>query len=147
MKNVSANEIKLKITFKNIDKIKIQGGLNLKTIGYLTFDELSIDVEGGANMNMQLTANELITKAEGGVNIDLEGVADYFKVETEGASNIDADHLKARIVKCSVTGVGNATVYATEKLDAYLEGVGKIGYRGDPKINKHVNGIGAIYQK
>ncbi len=146
-KNITSNEIKLLITFKKIESLDIEGGINLKTEGYLTFDDFKLDVEGGANINMELTANQIIAKIEGGVNMDLKGRADYFKFTTEGASNIDADHLEARHVKCSVTGVGNASVYATEKLEAYLEGLGKIGYRGDPKIDKQVNGIGVIYKK
>lgn len=147
LKNITSNEIKLLITFNQLESIEIEGGVNLNTEGYLTFDEFNIDVEGGANINMELTANRIIAKIEGGVNMDLKGRTDYFKFSTEGASNIDADHLEARHVKCSVTGVGNASVYATEKLDAYLEGLGKIGYRGDPKIDKQVNGIGVIYKK
>jgi hypothetical protein len=50
-------------------------------------------------------------------------------------------------VICRVSGVGNASVYALKNLDATLEGVGKIGYRGDPVIVKKVNGIGAVYKK
>lgn len=147
LKHITSNEIKLFITFDKIESMEIEGGVNLNTTGYLIFEDFKIDVEGGANINMELTANQLSAKAEGGVNMDLKGRVNYFKIATEGASNIDADHLKAERVKCSVTGVGNASVYATEQLDAYLEGLGKIGYRGNPKINKQVNGIGVIYKK
>ena len=145
--NLGTDEIKLLITVKDLNDIKIEGGVFLTTIGVLELKDLNIEVEGGAHINMKINTEDLRARASGGVNMDFEGTADHFSAITEGAGNIDADHLEAKNVNCRVSGVGNASVFATERLNATVEGLGKISYRGDPVINKRVNGIGLVYKK
>jgi hypothetical protein len=145
--NLGTDEIKLTITINKLDDIKIAGGVFLTSIGFLELKDLNLEVEGSAYINLKINAEQLRAKASGGVNMEFEGKTDRFYAISEGAGNIDADHLESKIVECRVSGVGNASVYATEKLDATVEGLGKIGYRGDPSINKKVNGIGMVYRK
>lgn len=145
--NLGTDEIKLTITVNKLEDIKIAGGVFLTSVGFLELKDLNIEVEGSAYINLKVNAEQLRAKAAGGVNMEFEGKTDRFYAISEGAGNIDADHLESKIVECRVSGVGNASVYATEKLDATVEGLGKIGYRGDPSINKKVNGIGMVYRK
>jgi hypothetical protein len=145
--NVSTDEVKLIITVKNLEELIIEGGVNLSTTGVLNLKDFNLEVKGGANVKMHLNAQDFTARAEGGVNMDFKGSANLFNARTEGAGNIDADNLEAKIVRCRVAGVGNASVYATQELHAHLEGVGKIGYRGNPEIFKEVNGIGVVYRK
>jgi hypothetical protein len=145
--NLGSDEIKLSITVTELESIKIEGGVFLTTLGYLNLKDFSLDVEGGANIDMKLKSESFRAKASGGVNMEFEGTTNMFTAISEGACNIDADHLEAKVVDCRVAGVGNASVYATDKLNATVEGLGKIGYRGDPQINKQVNGIGMVYRR
>jgi hypothetical protein len=145
--HLGTDDIKLTITVKDLEDIKIEGGVFLTSIGVLELKDLNLTVEGSAYINLKLNAEQLRARASGGVNMEFEGKTDRFYAISEGAGNIDADHLESKIVECRVSGVGNASVYATEKLDATVEGLGKIGYRGDPSVNKQVNGIGMIYRK
>jgi hypothetical protein len=78
---------------------------------------------------------------------NLKGTLTFLNAISEGAGNIDADHFESKVVDCRVSGVGKATVYATDELRAVVEGVGKIGYRGTPSVNKQVNGIGMVYRR
>jgi len=145
--NLGSDEIKLTITVKDLEDIKIEGGVFLTSLGVLKLKDLNLVVEGSAYINLKLNAEYFKARASGGVNMEFEGKTDHFYAISEGAGNIDADHLEAKIVECRVSGVGNASVFATEKLDATVEGLGKIGYRGDPSVNKQVNGIGMVYRK
>jgi hypothetical protein len=145
--NLGSDEIKLNITVKNIEDIDIEGGVYLTAPEYLNLKELNIEVAGSAFINMKVNAEDIRAKASGGVNMEFEGKTNHFYAVSEGAGNIDADHLESKEVECRVSGVGNASVYATEKLKATVEGLGKIGYRGDPEISKQVSGIGMVYRK
>jgi hypothetical protein len=144
---VSTQETRLLITISKLNVIKVRGGANIETIGELNLDTIKLDVEGGANIRMDINANILEANSKGGVNMDFRGTVDQFIASTEGAGNIDAGKLEARYVKCRVAGVGNAVVYALEELDATVEGIGKIGYRGSPNVKKNVNGIGLVYRR
>ncbi|MDA3927930.1 MAG: DUF2807 domain-containing protein [Prolixibacteraceae bacterium] len=147
VKNIGTDEIKLFITVTKLESIKIEGGAYLQTVGFIELNNFDIEIEGGAHVDMQLTANTIKAKAEGAVNMQFEGVAEKFIAVSEGAGNIDADGLKAKYVECRVSGVGNASVYATEELNARVEGLGKISYRGNPTLYKQIEGIGFIYKK
>lgn len=144
---ISTEEVRLNITIDQLELLKIEGGVFLTTDGYIEVNELEIAVEGGAHIDMKLTAKTLRARCEGGVNMEFEGVSEEFHAVTEGAGNIDADQLESKTVNCRVSGVGNASVYATEQLNATVEGLGKIAYRGNPVVNKQVNGIGLVYKK
>lgn len=147
IKNIGSDEIKIYITFQQLSDIDIRGGAFMKTNGFVELQDFNINIEGGASVKMQMNALKVKAKAAGAVNIEFEGVTDEFDAISEGAGNIDADEFKARIVQCRVSGVGNASVYATEELNAKVEGLGKISYRGNPTLYKKVDGIGVIYRK
>lgn len=146
-KNITTDEIKLEISVKDLNDIWVEGGVYLSTLGYIDVDRLEMVFQGGANVDMQAKAKYIKIKAEGGVNIEIEGVTDELVAISEGAGNIDADRLTAKNVDCRVSGVGNASVYATNELNATIEGVGRIGYRGNPVVNKKVSGIGVVHQR
>ncbi|HKK81004.1 MAG TPA: head GIN domain-containing protein [Prolixibacteraceae bacterium] len=145
--NISVKDTKLNISISDLKSLKLEGGLNLVTNGFLDLKKVFIDIAGGANAKFQLTANEIRAETEGGVNLEFEGITNDFTIKTEGAGNIDADRLEAQNVTCKIAGVGNASVYPTETLNAQLEGIGKISYRGNPVVTKQIEGIGLIYRK
>lgn len=146
-KNISTNEIKLEIGINQLNSVIVEGGVFLTTVGYIELTDIDLLFQGGANVRMQTKANRIKVKAEGGVNIELEGIANELVAISEGAGNIDADKLEAKHVTCRVSGVGNATVFATDELNATLEGVGRIAYRGNPVVNKQVSGLGVIHSR
>lgn len=147
IKNIGSDEIKVNITFVELNDVAIKGGAFMKTNGFVKLDDFNIKIEGGASIDMKVTAQKIKAKAEGAVNMQFEGITNEFNAISEGAGNIDADKLEAKFVECRVSGVGNASVFATEELNARVEGLGKISYRGNPTLYKKVDGIGVIFRK
>ena len=85
---------------------------------------------------------------DGAGNIDISGETDFFKVTINGAGNLIAKDLIAKDVVISVSGAGRANVFASETLNAELDGIGYIGYYGDPEnVDKEVSGFGFISKK
>jgi hypothetical protein len=140
----SFERITLHITFRELDELHIEGGVKLKTRGYLDVNDLDIKVEGGANMDLRVKADHLTLVGEGGMLIELVGVANKLKAKMSGAAHLDASELEAREVSVSIEGVGTGSVYATKELWASIEGVGKIKYRGEPRVHKSIDGLGTV---
>lgn len=138
------DRIILYITFKKLKKIKIEGGVRLKTKGYLDLNDFDMYVAGGAKIELNIKADNVQIVGEGGMLFELDGVAESLDIKITGAGNIDADELRAKDVTIKIEGVGIASVYATETLDAKIEGVGTIKYRGNPKVTKYIDGLGSI---
>lgn len=138
------DRIVLYITFKKLEKLKIEGGVRLKTKGYLDLDDLEMYVAGGAKIELDMKARNVNILGEGGVLFELEGIAKSLDIKITGAGHVDAEQLKTKNVSIKIEGVGTGSVYATETLYAKIEGVGKVKYDGDPKVTKHVEGLGSV---
>ena len=141
---ITYKRIRLYITFTELEAILAKGGLKLETDGYLDIGDLDMQIEGGANINLQMKADEVKVTGEGGVLIELDGVASSLMVKLSGAGHLDAKELRTEEVHVEIEGVGTGSVHATEKLFAKIEGVGKITYKGNPRVIKEIEGLGSV---
>lgn len=142
--NFDFDRINLYVTFQQLESIRIEGGVSLKTKGYLDLNDLEMRVEGGAKIDLDLKAEDIKITGEGGVLFDLSGVAESLDVRVTGAGHVDAIDLKTKDVNFYIEGVGSGSVYATDVLNARIEGVGKIRYKGDPKVTQYIDGLGSV---
>ena len=138
------NRIILYITFKEMEKVEIEGGVRLKTKGYLDLNNFEMYVSGGAKIELDMKADDVKIIGEGGMLFELNGIAKSLDIQISGAGHVDAGELKSKDVTIKIEGVGTGTVYATETLYAKIEGVGKVKYYGNPKVTKYINGIGSV---
>jgi hypothetical protein len=138
------DRIILYITFKKLEKLEIEGGVRLKTKGYLDLDDFEMYVAGGAKIELDMKAENVKIFGEGGVLFELDGIAKSLDIKVSGAAHIDAEKFKSEDVSIKIEGVGTGTVYATETLYAKIEGVGKVWYSGNPKVTKHIEGLGSV---
>ena len=143
-KHFDFDELILYVTFKDLEKLVIEGGISLETKGYVDLKDFYLHVEGGANIEMNLKANKVKVIGEGGVKFEFEGIADELDASISGAGHLDAIDLKTKRCEFKIEGVGAGSVYATETLSATINGVGKIRYKGDPQIYKKIEGIGLV---
>ncbi len=138
------NRITLYITVKDLEKMVIQGGVKLKTRGILKLNDYYMQVEGGANIEMDLKAETVRLLGQGGVLFDLKGDTKTLDVKLEGAGHVSSSELLAEVVNFKIEGVGTGSVYATKELNASLQGVGKVVYKGNPVVNKSIEGLGTV---
>ena len=143
-KGINLDRVYLYITFKQIDKINVEGGVYLKTSGYLDLQKISLQVQGAAKINLEMKASEVQLTGEGGMLVELNGVTNMLDVRISGAGHVNASELKSQNVSFKIEGVGTGTVYATESLEARIIGAGKIKYKGNPKVSRHIEGLGSI---
>lgn len=65
-------------------------------------------------------------------DLELSGTCDTLDAEVSGVGDLEAEGLQCRIVRVEVSGVGGASVFASEKVDAEIAGIGKIDVYGSP---------------
>jgi hypothetical protein len=143
-KHFSLDEFVLYITFKDMEKLEIEGGVNLETRGYVDLKDFLLRVEGGATVEMNVKANKIDVIGEGGVKFEFDGISDELYARISGAGYLNAINLKTKKCDIKIEGVGAGSVYSTDFLDATISGVGKIRYKGDPKVFKKIEGIGVV---
>jgi hypothetical protein len=147
-KEILVNKVKLKIKFKNLEELRIDGGMSLKSKQPIQIENLVLKVNGGADIKLNISGKSLKLNLAGGTNIELKGKVDDFDILLGGAGNIDADKLEAENVKVEIDGAGYAKVWPIKSINAQLNGVGAIEYVGNPtNVKTSIAGIGSIRQK
>ena len=60
------------------------------------------------------------------------------------AGNYNGQDFISDITKVAISGLGSATVWASEELEVDISGGGSVRYKGNPVIDENVSGIGRI---
>ena len=76
--------------------------------------------------------------------MDLAGSAANLEVALSGAGTVKASRLETDKAVVRLSGVGTATLWAKETLDASISGAGVIEYYGKPQITEHTSGLGVL---
>lgn len=75
----------------------------------------------------------------------LEGVCDVLKVTVDGVGDLEASKFRCQDVDLRFDGVGSAEVYASNKINADVSGIGSVDVYGNPRyISKDASGIGSF---
>lgn len=141
---IAFDRIALYVTFRDLEKLHIEGGVRLRTKGFLDLKDFDLYVGGGAKIDLDMKAEDVKIVGEGGVLFNLEGVAESLNVKLSGAGHVDADDFKVKDASFHIEGLGTGSVHATETLYAKIEGVGKVWYKGNPRVTKVVDGLGSV---
>lgn len=141
----SKEEIKIFITYRNIERISNSGVSAIFTESPLVSEKLNLTLSGAGLIEMELDVSTLEIKLSGAGYIKLKGSANNQVVSLSGAGGLDAYELESTDCDISISGVGGAKVYVSGTLIASVSGVGSIMYRGNPvHVNRKVSGIGKI---
>ncbi len=135
------------LTVKDLEKLDLSGAVNIDGNGTIETGSLSIYSAGAVRIDLVLQADRLRLDLSGASDCNLQGKTDELEVSLTGAGDLHAIDLFARVVNLDLSGAGHARVYASEKLDVDISGVGSVRYRGDPAhVNKNISGLGSLKQ-
>ena len=133
-----------------VDVINLTG-LNVSGSGEVVADrvetdDLEADISGSGRIRVaHLTASGVKVDISGSGEINLTGDVRAQDVMVNGSGKYLGGDLCRKSIKVNVRASGDATVRATESLDAKTSGSGSIGYYGQPaEVNTSVSGSGKI---
>ena len=113
----------------------------------ITVPTLSAFTMGGAGQTTltHVNGDSLDIRFGGAGNLKADGTVKNLKLSVGGVGTIDTRELHAANADVSLGGVGLVKVWAGERLDASVGGVGSLTYYGDPKsVNTRGGGLGSI---
>ncbi len=121
----TSGSLKLNVIQDNIEKV-LSDGANTITVTGISNSSFTLGMDGSGDA-------------------EVSGKTGLFTAEISGAGTLKAKDLKARDVKVSVDGSGEAYVNASGSLDASIDGAGDIYYYGHPpEISRRLSGAGDI---
>ena len=141
---VPTKPIKYDLTVKELTALDLSGLGNVYA-GAIDTDRLDLAISGAGKVVIRsLTADMLEVEHTGLGQCELSGQVRRQEVVLTGASEYDAADLESKKAEVILTGLGKATVWATETLDIELTGAGSVSYYGNPRVTQNVTGLGKI---
>ena len=119
--------IKIKISVPNLEAISANGAGKIDVKG-INNEKFEIDVEGAPN-------------------ITASGTTKLVDIDTNGAGSINSNNLRATRAVVKSNGVAKIEVDVDEQLDVTVNGPSSVTYKGDPVVNKSVNGPGKVERR
>jgi len=106
----------------------------------------AVEVEGAGEIRLnQIRGERLDVNYRGAGSMNINGDVKTFKMQAEGVGEVDAKALAANDVDIRFRGIGDVKVTAKNRLDAVVQGMGKVTYYGKPRsVNKSASGIGSV---
>ncbi|MBI9083810.1 MAG: DUF2807 domain-containing protein [Desulfobacterales bacterium] len=95
-----------------------------------------------------IRSERFVLDLAGSGNATLAGQAGRLDARLTGAGDLYAAGLMTRHASVSLEGAGQATVHATQRLEATIEGTGDITVYGHPeKIIENISGVGEVLRR
>jgi len=142
----SATPLIIRIQTPDPKKIKVLSVGNVNIPNALRVPELTIHMEGaGKVIADSLYVDVLKVRNDGVGSVTLAGVARNTNLDINGVGGIHALELASDSVNARVNGVGSIKCNPIEYLQGYVNGVGSISYKSEPKSKStSINGVGKI---
>ena len=140
---VVGNELKLHMRRDTTNFNSHHDSLNVT----ITVPQLTAFTMGGAGETTitHMSGDSLEVRFGGAGSLRADGSVRNLTMHIGGVGSIDTRELHADSATVSVGGVGSVKVWASNRLDASLGGVGSLTYYGDPKtVNTNGGGLGSI---
>ena len=127
-KSYSTDEpVRFKITVPNLEGLTVSGAGR-------------IDITGMKNEKFEIDSN-------GAPNIVVSGTTNTVDINSNGAGRIDTQNLRASRAVVDSKGVSRIDLDVSEQLDITVSGPSTVTYKGDPVVNKTVNGPGKVEKR
>jgi hypothetical protein len=106
----------------------------------------ALDVEGAGEIKLNgIRGERLDVNYRGAGSVGINGEVKTFSMKAEGVGEVDAKALLANDADIRFRGIGDVKVYARNRLDVVVEGMGNLTYYGKPRtVNKSASGIGSV---
>jgi hypothetical protein len=143
---LATDQIKVHLTTPTYNTIEVSGAGNAETVGKIeNTDGLSLNLSGAGNANISLHAPEVKLSISGAGKAQITGETKNFLIGISGTGEANCFNLLTENTKATISGAGNAKVYASTKLDATISGAGSIYYKGGvTNITQKISGAGKI---
>jgi len=136
--------MEIEVTMPDIQGLILSGSGNVEASGIIT-DELSINLSGSGNMNVDIECESMAVRLDGSGGINLAGTANRSKIKLDGSGTVTAFDLWAKNSVVSLDGSGWCRVHAEEHLRVTLNGSGQVVYSGNPVVIQNISGSGHIH--
>ena len=140
-----SREVKIFVSLPEFESIRSYGSGDIISQSKISnASNLQLEVNGSANIKMDVDAPEVDAETNGSGDIDLKGTTKSWTGEIHGSGNIKAMDLKSENATIKIYGSGDADVFASSRLDVHVAGSGDVRYKGEAQVSSSIAGSGKV---
>lgn len=140
----SSHKFKVKVRADSLTYVEHSGAGTIESSGTLNYPDWQISTHGAISVMVEIAAEKFHVHNTGAGSTSVSGTADYASFHNSGAGSTDAENLVANSVDVHNSGAGTASVHALEQLNVNLSGFGNVRYKGNPRIQQSISGMGNV---
>ena len=136
--------VRYDLKVKELTALAITGAGRVQ-VASLEAGHLALELRGAGQLSVEsLDAKRLEIDLSGAGQIKVEGRVTEQTATVTGAGSYDAPTLESQRATATLTGLGGATLWVVEDLEATIRSVGSVSYYGAPKVSKTITGLGNL---
>ncbi len=136
--------LQVRLGVKDLRSLRLSGAGTVASEGRLAVEELDLRLSGAGRVALELQGRRVSVRLSGAGSIELAGEAEEQEFLLSGAGSIDAEHLASKRARVRSSGAGECRLQVSETLEASLSGVGSVLYRGSPRVESRISGLGRL---
>lgn len=138
-------KIKVYVTFKNLEYVKVSGSGSAVFEAGLASNELKVILRGSGEIIGKINVKSLNTRISGSGHVKLSGTAQSSSANISGSGNFMASELVTSDSSIRVSGSGDAKINANDRITAAVTGSGNVNYTGAARqLTKTTSGSGNV---
>jgi len=137
---------KVYVTAPTLEKIISSGSADITSQDIIkNSQQITLTASGSGNIKIGVDAPETEASVSGSGNVSLHGRTKDFTCHISGSGDLDCKSFQSENTTVTVSGSGNAHVFASVHLSASVHGSGDVFYSGNPANPEiHTSGSGSV---
>lgn len=132
-KLLQGNDILAKVYYTKLEALEANEGSNIGASGPIVASNFDIIVKEASNIKLNLETNKITARVTQGGQLEVTGKTNSLDVVVNAAAVFNSQKCETNIANVSVNTGGQATVKASELVDAQVRAGGTINIYGKPK--------------
>jgi hypothetical protein len=137
--------IVVEVYYQTVEQVHSTGNSKISHEGILEAENLRVGLSGAGAIDLEINTDKVQVDMSGAGVVELRGKTRRQETHISGAGGLVAENLISEECYIHLSGLGGASVYVSEKLEASITGIGGITYAGRPNlVEKQITGLGKI---
>lgn len=137
-------DVRYTVTVSDFTGASVSGSGDV-TAEALSGDACEFRISGSGKMVLgNLSFRSLAMHISGSGRVQMAGKTARQELHISGSGDVRNADLETDDTIVRISGSGNASVNARDRLDVHISGSGAVFYRGQPKVTQHISGAGKV---
>ena len=140
-----SQDIKVYVSSPAFTKFELSGACDIFSQNQITSsNDIEIGMSGSCDGKLDLKTPRVAADLSGACSIEIKGETKELSADGSGSTGFKCFGLMAENVSVSISGAGDAEVYASVKLDVDVSGAAGVKYKGNASVSQKVTGAGSV---